>query len=174
GLAPAAIVESRRDPYDALALRQINHSKKTRPISPAIVAARKTKGSVPKENEDPNFVKNSYQAIVMARDSLKQREEATKIQAEMQKLDNEVSAMKLKNEEEKVVIQDLKMALIKRKRKAEKCRRLAEAQSSYRTMLEKMIRDTMHQSVMYKEQVRLNQAASNALMARLEAQRAIC
>jgi hypothetical protein len=36
GLAPAAIVESRRDPYDALALRQINHSKKTRPMSPAI------------------------------------------------------------------------------------------------------------------------------------------
>ncbi|MCI07773.1 trichohyalin-like, partial [Trifolium medium] len=96
------------------------------------------------------------------------------MQAEMDKLDNEVSEMKLKNEEEKVVIQDLEMALIKRKRKAEKCRRLAEAQSSYRTMLEKMIRDTMHQSVMYKEQVRLNQAASNALMARLEAQRAIC
>ncbi|KAK2425366.1 hypothetical protein QL285_035617 [Trifolium repens] len=174
GLAPAAIVESRRDPYDALALRQINHSKKTRPMSPAIVASRKTKGNVLKENEDPNFVKNSYQAIVMARDSLKQREEATKIQAEMDKLDNEVSEMKVKNEEEKVVIQDLEMALIKRKRKAEKCRRLAEAQSSYRTMLEKMIRDTMHQSVMYKEQVRLNQAASNALMARLEAQRAIC
>jgi hypothetical protein len=109
------------------------------------VASRKTKGNVLKENEDPNFVKNSYQAIVMARDSLKQREEATKIQAEMDKLDNEVSEMKLKNEEEKVVIQDLEMALIKRKRKAEKCRRLAEAQSSYRTMLEKMIRDTMHQ-----------------------------
>ncbi|GAU11044.1 hypothetical protein TSUD_113370, partial [Trifolium subterraneum] len=174
GLAPAAIVESRRDPYDALALRQINHSKKTRPMSPAIVASRKTKGDVLKENEDPNFVKNSYQAIVMARDSLKRRQEATKMQAEMDKLDNEVSEMKLKNEEEKVVIQDLEMALIKRKRKAEKCRRLAEAQSSYRTMLEKMIRDTMHQSVMYKEQVRLNQAASNALMARLEAQRAIC
>ena len=29
-------------------------------------------------------------------------------------------------------------------------------------------------SVIYKEQVRLNQAASNALMARLEAQREIC
>ncbi|GAU11049.1 hypothetical protein TSUD_113420 [Trifolium subterraneum] len=68
GLAPAAIVESRRDPYDALALRQINHSQKTRPMSPAIVASRKTKGNVLKENEDPNFVKNSYQAIVMARD----------------------------------------------------------------------------------------------------------
>jgi glucan-binding YG repeat protein len=109
------------------------------------VTSRKTKGNLLKENEDPNFVKNSYQAIVMARDSLKQREEATKIQAEMDKLDNEVSEMKVKNEEEKVVIQDLEMALIKRKRKAEKCRRLAEAQSSYRTMLEKMIRDTMHQ-----------------------------
>jgi len=109
------------------------------------VAARKTKGNVLKENADPNFVKNPYQAIVMARDSQKQREETTKMQAEMKKLDNEVNEMKLKNEEEKIVIQDLEMALIKRKRKAEKCRRLAEAQSSYRTMLEKMIRDTMHQ-----------------------------
>jgi len=36
GLAPAAIVQSRRDPYDALALRQLDHSKKTRPMSPAI------------------------------------------------------------------------------------------------------------------------------------------
>ncbi|KAL2332422.1 hypothetical protein Fmac_020003 [Flemingia macrophylla] len=32
----------------------------------------------------------------------------------------------------------------------------------------------MRRSVIYKEQVRLNQAATNALMARLEAQRAIC
>ncbi|XP_058780506.1 uncharacterized protein LOC131654101 [Vicia villosa] len=171
GLAPAAIVESRRDPYDALALRQLDHNKKTRPMSSAIVAARKPKGN---ENEDPNFVRNPYQAIVMARDSLKQKEEASKMQLEMQKLDNEVNEMKLKNDEEKLVIQDLELALIKRKRKAEKCRRLAEAQSSYRTMLEKMIRDTMHQSVIYKEQVRLNQAASNALTARLEAQRTIC
>lgn len=36
GLAPAAIVESRRDPYDALALRQLDHNKKTRPMSSAI------------------------------------------------------------------------------------------------------------------------------------------
>ncbi|KAL2332426.1 hypothetical protein Fmac_020007 [Flemingia macrophylla] len=174
GLAPAAIVESRREPCDALALRQLDYNRKLRPMSPAIVAARKRDGNVLKENEDPDFVKNSYQAIVMARDSLKQREETTKIQAEIQNLDNEVNEMKLKNEEEKATIQDLELALIKRKRKAEKCRRLAEAQSSYRTMLEKMIRDTMHQSVIYKEQVRLNQAATNALMARLEAQRAIC
>ncbi|KAL2332428.1 hypothetical protein Fmac_020009 [Flemingia macrophylla] len=174
GLAPAAIVESRREPCDALALRQLDYNRKLRPMSPAIVAARKRDGNVLKENEDPDFVKNPYQAIVMARDSLKQREETTKIQAEIQNLDNEVNEMKLKNEEEKATIQDLELALIKRKRKAEKCRRLAEAQSSYRTMLEKMIRDTMHQSVIYKEQVRLNQAATHALMARLEAQRAIC
>ncbi|KAK7261883.1 hypothetical protein RIF29_28206 [Crotalaria pallida] len=174
GLAPAAIVDTRRDPYDALALRQLDYNKKPRPMSPAIVAARKRNGNLLKENEDPQFVKNPYQAIVMARDSLKQREETTKMQGEIQKLDNEVNEMKLKNEEEKLIIQDLESQLIKRRRKAEKCRRLAEAQSSYRTMLEKMIRDTMHQSVIYKEQVRLNQAASNALMARLEAQRAIC
>ncbi|XP_027340689.1 trichohyalin [Abrus precatorius] len=164
GLAPAAIVESRREPYDAL--RQLDYNRKQRPI--------KRNGNLLKENEDPEFVKNPYQAIVMARDSLKQREETTKMHAEMLKLDNEVNEMKLKNEEEKLTIQDLELTLIKRRRKAEKCRRLAEAQSSYRTMLEKMIRDTMHQSVIYKEQVRLNQAATNALMARLEAQRALC
>ncbi|RDX90600.1 hypothetical protein CR513_27512 [Mucuna pruriens] len=184
GLAPAAIVESRRETCDALALRQLDYNRKPRPMSPAIgwwqfmiilpIAARKRNGNLLKENEDPEFVKNPYQAIVMARDSLKQREETTKMQAEIQKLDNEVNEMKLKNEEENITIQDLELALIKRRRKAEKCRRLAEAQSSYRTMLEKMIRDTMHQSVIYKEQVRLNQAATNALMARLEAQRAIC
>lgn len=174
GLAPAAIVESRREPCDALALRQLDYNRKPRPMSPAIVSARKRNSNIMKENEEPDFVKNPYQAIVMARDSLKQREETTKMQAEIQKLDDEVNEMKLKNEEEKLTIQDLEMTLIKRKRKAEKCRRLAEAQSSYRTMLEKMIRDTMHQSVIYKEQVRLNQAATNALMARLEAQRAIC
>ena len=110
-----------------------------------LVAARKRNGNFLKENEDPDFVKNPYQAIVMARDSLKQREETTKMQAEIQKIDDEVNEMKLKNEEEKLAIQDLEMALIKRRRKAEKCRRLAEAQSSYRTMLEKMIRDSMHQ-----------------------------
>ncbi|KAE9588034.1 hypothetical protein Lal_00002847 [Lupinus albus] len=174
GLAPAAIVDTRREPYDALALRQLDYNKKPRPMSLAIVAARKGNGNLLKENEDPGFVKNPYQAIVMARDSLKQKEETTKIQGEIQKLDTEVNEMKLKNDEEKLIIQDLELALIKRRRKAEKCRRLAEAQSSYKTMLEKMIRDTMHQSVIYKEQVRLNQAASNALMARLEAQRAIC
>lgn len=108
-------------------------------------AARKVKAGSTKENEDPNLVANPYQAIVKARDSLKQREETLKLQTEIQKIDNELGEMKQKNEEEKVVLQDLELVLIKRRRRAEKCRRLAEAQSSYRAMLEKMIRDVMHQ-----------------------------
>ncbi|MBA0848887.1 hypothetical protein Goshw_008348 [Gossypium schwendimanii] len=174
GLAPAAVVVTRKELYDSSsALKSLDYNRQIRPESP-IIAARKMKGSILKENENPDFVTNPYQAIVMARDSLKQREETNKMQAEIQKLDAEVSEMRKKNDEEKFSIQDLEAELIKRRRRAEKCRRLAEAQSSYRTMLEKMIRDAMHQSVVYKEQVRLNQAAANALTARLEAQKAIC
>ena len=103
------------------------------------------KSSVLKENENPDFVTNPYQAIVMARDSLKQREEAHKMEEEIQKLDEEVNETRRKNDEEKFAIQDLEVELIKRRRRAEKCRRLAESQSSYRIMLEKMIRDAMHQ-----------------------------
>lgn len=98
-----------------------------------------------KENEDPGMVTNPYQAIVMARDSLRHREETSKIQAEIQKLDDEVGELKQKTEEEKAAVEELELVLIKKRRRAEKCRRLAEAQSSYRAMLEKMIRDAMHQ-----------------------------
>ncbi|KAL0010569.1 hypothetical protein SO802_005677 [Lithocarpus litseifolius] len=174
GLAPAAVVVSRRESYDTSSvLKSLDYNRPLRLQSPAI-SSRKIEPKVLKENENPDFVTNPYQAIVMARDSLKQREETVKMQTEIQKLDDEVNELKEKNEEERLTIQDLELVLIKRRRRAEKCRRLAEAQHSYRTMLEKMIRDAMHQSVIYKEQLRLNQAASNALMARLEAQKAIC
>ncbi|WCJ40640.1 hypothetical protein M5689_021552 [Euphorbia peplus] len=174
GLAPAALVLSRRESYDSsMALKPLDYNRQNRSRSPAI-AARKVRPSDLKENENPDFVTNPYQAMVLARDSLKQREESQKIQTEIQKLDDEVNEMRKKNDEEKLAIQDLEMTLIKRRRRAEKCRRLAEAQTSYRTMLEKMIRDAMHQSVIYKEQARLNQAAASALMARLEAQKAMC
>ncbi|KAK4411247.1 NADH-ubiquinone oxidoreductase chain 5 [Sesamum angolense] len=171
GLAPAAVVLSRRESFDAL-LKSVDVNRRPRSSTP-IVAVKKMK-QLPKENEDPLIVSNPYQAIVMARDSLKQREETAKMQAEIQKLDNEVGELQHKTEEEKLSIQELELVLIKKRRRAEKCRRLAESQSSYRTMLEKMIRDAMHQSVVYKEQVRLNQAAASALLARLEAQKAIC
>lgn len=110
-----------------------------------VTAARKMKPALYKENENHDMVSNPYQAIVIARDSLKQREEAQKMQGELLKLDDEVSCLKQKNEEEMALIQDLEYQLIKRRRRVEKCWRLAEAQSSYRTMLEKMIRDAMHQ-----------------------------
>lgn len=108
------------------------------------VAVKKMK-QLPKENENSMMVTNPYQAIVMARDSLKQREETAKMQSEIQKLDNEVSELEQRTEEEKVSIQELELVLTKKRRRAEKCRRLAESQCSYRTMLEKMIRDAMHQ-----------------------------
>ncbi|XP_074312598.1 uncharacterized protein LOC141648051 isoform X1 [Silene latifolia] len=176
GLAPAAVVRSRKDSADASSstLRSLDFNRQSRPNTPTIIAAaKKYKDSGLKENEMPDMVTNPYQAIVMARDSLKQREESNKMKMEIQRLDDEVNEFKLKNEEEKMTIQELELALIKRRRRAEKCRKLAEAQSAHRAMLQKMINNAMHQSVVYKEQVRLNQAATNTLMARLEAQIAL-
>ncbi|KAF6166956.1 hypothetical protein GIB67_030649, partial [Kingdonia uniflora] len=184
GLAPAAIVLSRREPYDAsTALKSIDLNRKLRPHSPA-KASMKPLGdgneslfksnqtprpSISKENDNPNT--NPYLAIAMARDSLRQKEE---MQLEIEKIDEELDGLQQKNDTERIALQDLELVLIKRRRRAEKSRRLAEAQSSYKALLEKMIRDAMHQSVLYKEQLRLNQTAASALMARLEAQKAIC
>lgn len=92
-----------------------------------------------------NYSNNPYLSIVMARDSLRQREEAKKKQAEMNELEGELSELKQKNESDRINIQELEALLIKRRRRVEKCRRLAEAQSSYKALLEKMIRDAMHQ-----------------------------
>ncbi|XP_021731915.1 uncharacterized protein LOC110698714 [Chenopodium quinoa] len=174
GLAPAAVVVLARKEFVDSTLRTLEVNRQHRPTTPMIAPSRKLKNAGSKENEMPDMATNPYQALVMARDSLKRREETNKMKAEIQRLDDEVTELKLKNEKEKMTIQELELALIKRRRRAEKCRRVAEAQSSYRTMLEKMIRNAMHQSVVYKEQVRLNQAATNTLMARLEAQMAIC
>ncbi|XP_010545784.1 PREDICTED: trichohyalin [Tarenaya hassleriana] len=167
GLAAAAVVVSRRESYDpSMVLRSLDYNRQT--------TGNQMKLSARKQKENPDFLKNPYHAIVAARDSLKQREEAHNMRAEIKKVDDELNEMTVKNNEERMTIQELERELIKRRRRAEKCRRLAESQCSYRIMLEKMIRDAMHQSVVYKEQVRLNQAATGALMARLEAQKAIC
>ncbi|KAL1543377.1 myosin-9-like [Salvia divinorum] len=172
GLAPAAVVQTRRESLDG-PVKSLDHNRRPRSNTP-IVASVKKGQLLSKENESTLMETNPYQAIVMARDSLKQREEASKLQAEIHRLDNEAYELQQKTEEDKLSIQELELVLVKKRRRAEKCRRLAESQSSYRVMLEKMIRDAMHQSVVYKEQVRLNQAAASALMARLEAQKAIC
>ncbi|KAL6499401.1 hypothetical protein OROHE_026064 [Orobanche hederae] len=175
GLAPAAVVLSRRgESSDHAPLKStLNPNRRPRSSTP-ILALKKTK-NFPNENENVVMPTNTYEAIVMARDSLKQRDQtATKMQSEIHNLDNEVRELQQRTEEEKVSIQELELVLVKKRRRAEKCRRVAESQCSYRVMLEKMIRDAMHQSVVYKEQVRLNQAAASALLARLEAQKAIC
>lgn len=101
-----------------------------------------------KENNNPDadgYISNPYLSIAMARDSLRHREEAKKQQAELAELENEANELRQKNEEERVAIQGLEALLIKRRRRVEKCRRLAEAQSNYKAVLEKMIRDAMHQ-----------------------------
>lgn len=101
-----------------------------------------------KENNNPDadgYISNPYLSIAMARDSLRQREEAKKQQAELAELENEANELRQKNEEERVAIQGLEALLIKRRRRVEQCRRLAEAQSNYKAVLEKMIRDAMHQ-----------------------------
>ncbi|PIA65395.1 hypothetical protein AQUCO_00100700v1 [Aquilegia coerulea] len=186
GLAPAAIVLTRRESSDSSSvLRSVDVNRKSRAHCSATDARKFLadenqtvcksiqlfRPSVSKENDDPNDNINPYLTIALARDSLRQREE---MQAEIRKLDMDLDDLNKKNEVERIALQDLESVLIKRRRRAEKSRRLAEAQSSYKALLEKMIRDAMHQSVIYKEQLRLNQAATSALMARLEAQKAIC
>jgi hypothetical protein len=102
--------------------------------------------STKENNPDADgYPSNPYLSIAMARDSLRQREEAKKKQAELSELENEANGLQQKNEEERVAIQGLEALLVKRKRRVEKCRRLAEAQSNYKAVLEKMIRDAMHQ-----------------------------
>ncbi|KAA8540448.1 hypothetical protein F0562_024633 [Nyssa sinensis] len=134
GLAPAAVVASQGEPCDgSSALKSLDINRRPRSNS-LMIAARKLKPSMSKENENPDMDTNPYQAIVLARDSLRHREETTKMQTEIQRLDDEVNELKQKTEEEKVAIQDLELVLIKRRRRAEKCHRLAEAQSSYRAV----------------------------------------
>ncbi|EPS74458.1 hypothetical protein M569_00294, partial [Genlisea aurea] len=172
GMAPAAIVVCRKEDADFID----DAPPRPRSATPILLAIKKRTKQPDKENEDPSRSSplNPHQAIAMARDSLKHRDEEAKMRAEMRKLDREAQELQRRSEEEKVSIDELEAVLMKKKKRAEKCRLFAESQSSYRVMLEKMIRDATHQNVVYKEHMRLNQAAASALMARLEAQRALC
>ncbi|EPS61478.1 hypothetical protein M569_13319, partial [Genlisea aurea] len=163
GMASAALVVCKREPFEA-PLKALDFNRRPRSTTP-IVGRSEGGGGGPI---------NPYQAIAMARDSLKQRDEEAKMQEEIQRLDHDIEELQRRSEEDKVSIQELEIILMKKRRRAEKCRHLAESQSSYRVMLEKMIRDAMHQNIIYKEQVKLNQAAASALLARLEAQKALC
>lgn len=104
--------------------------------------------NIPKENNMPdanNDDDNPYLTIAIDTDSLRQKEETKRKLVEIDQLDKELNDLKRNNETERVTLQELETVLIKRRRRVEKCRRLAEAQSSYKALLEKMIRDAMHQ-----------------------------
>ncbi|KAG6494776.1 uncharacterized protein LOC121991818 [Zingiber officinale] len=176
GLGPAAIVSSVRG-TDASVLRPLDANRSIRQHYPLVAAKKITKEDRPHceaTQNCENYDRNPYLSIATARNSLRQREDIMKKKAEIHNLEDELSELKQKNEEDRIALQELEALLIKRRQRVEKCRRLSEAQSSYKVLLEKMIRDAMHQSVVYKEQVRLNKSAASALMARLEAQRAVC
>lgn len=116
--------------------------KDDRALSKAI---QRYRPSVLKENDQFDVCNNQHFILDKAWDSLKHREETEKMQLETQQLDDELNEMKQKNDVERLALQDLESLLIKRRRRAEKCRRLAESQSSYRALLEKMIGDAVHQ-----------------------------
>lgn len=112
------------------------------------MATHKFRPNISKENNKPdanNNDDNPYLTIAIARDSLRQKEETKKKLVEINQLEDELNDLKQKNETERLALQELETVLIKRRRRVEKSRRLAEAQSSYKSLLEKMIRDAMHQ-----------------------------
>ena len=112
------------------------------------MATQKVRPNISKENNIPDANYNDdnpYLTIAMARDSLRQKEETKRKLVEIDQLDDELNDLKRKNETERLTLQELETVLIRRRRRVEKCRRLAEAQSSYKALLEKMIRDAMHQ-----------------------------
>lgn len=92
-----------------------------------------------------NHENNPYLTISRARDSLRQRKEAKKQQPEISQVDEELNELQEQNNIEQIALQELETVLMWRRRRVEKCRRLSEAQASYRLLLEKMIRDAMHQ-----------------------------
>ena len=105
----------------------------------------RTKNPLSKENENPNTCSNEYLSIAMARDSLREMGAGKRHQAGIKECLEEIEDLSERNEAERIKIQDLEVELAREKRRAEKCRRLAEAQASYRSQLEGMIRGTMRQ-----------------------------
>ncbi|GLJ44218.1 hypothetical protein SUGI_0923400 [Cryptomeria japonica] len=133
------------------------------------------KGGVWEMKENMGDYYNSKNAFFRAKQKeldLKLKGEEVRKWQEISQLDQELNEMQRINEAERLALEDLEFVLIKQRRRTEKQRRLAETQASYKQCLEKMIRDTMHQNVVYKEQARLSQAACHALMARLESLKA--
>uniref|UniRef100_A0A7I4FD07 Myb-like domain-containing protein n=1 Tax=Physcomitrium patens TaxID=3218 RepID=A0A7I4FD07_PHYPA len=101
-------------------------------------------------------------------------EEKREKEEELAQLEETVMKLKLENEKERIKSLELEALLKKQKHRVEKQRKWAESQSSYRLCLERVLRDTMHQTMSYKEQARLTREACNVLIACLDSQKASC
>ncbi|KAI0502287.1 hypothetical protein KFK09_017234 [Dendrobium nobile] len=187
GLAAVTTLLSQNS-SDRMVLKSVDLNKSLRQNSPfpasmktfhkedvANQELRRLRSSISKENNQPlvdDHESNPYLTISQARDSLRQRKEARKLQAEISQLDEKLNELKQKSYLERLTLKELEAEIVKRRKRVEKCRQLSEAQACYHSLLEKMMKDTMNQTVVYKDQLRLNQEISNTIMARLEAQRA--
>ncbi|XP_002973051.2 uncharacterized protein LOC9637498 [Selaginella moellendorffii] len=105
---------------------------------------------------------------------LLREEEKHMREGESSKLKQALQSIKDQNEQEKASLDTLEAELRKQRKQVEKQRQWNETQASYRICLERMIQETMHQSVVYKEESRLNEIACNSLMAQLESQAETC
>ncbi|XP_024363029.1 uncharacterized protein [Physcomitrium patens] len=101
-------------------------------------------------------------------------EEKREREDELAQLEGTVVKLKLESEKERIKAQELEALLKKHKHRLEKQRKLAESQTSYRLCLERVLRDTMHQTLSYKEQARLTREACNVLIARIDSEKASC
>ncbi|KAM7493774.1 hypothetical protein LguiB_028383 [Lonicera macranthoides] len=90
---------------------------------------------------------------------------------EISKLDSEVNELRHKTEEEKVAIQTLELVLIK---KEDALKSVGTLQRPGHRKLLNHSHDYFLHECDYKQQMRLNEVAASAIMARLEAQKAIC
>ncbi|MCO5607912.1 hypothetical protein L7F22_062114 [Adiantum nelumboides] len=89
-------------------------------------------------------------------------------------LEEELRAVKQHNEREKVALGELEGILEKHKKRVEKQQRWSESQAHYRQCLERIIRDTLYQSSVFKENAKLNKAACTALLAKIQSHRMTC
>ncbi|CAK9190991.1 unnamed protein product [Sphagnum troendelagicum] len=168
GLAAAAIVSPMTDNNDIVKIGHI--SRAVFASSDMVTATGKSCWKEIKENE-PALANRS---TVQIKDKVVESSNIQEKEQDVAQLEETVITLRQQNEKERLALLEFEDVLRKDKQRVEKQRRWAETQSSYRLCWEQMIRDTMHQSLAYKEQARLNQAACNALMARLDCQKAIC
>ncbi|XP_020577981.1 uncharacterized protein LOC110023095 [Phalaenopsis equestris] len=164
GLAPAAIVSSQIS-SERMTLKAMDFN---RPLAhkPPFSASME---SFQKGEDAANIELQRFRS-----NSLRKRNEARKHQEEISRLVGELNKLKQQNDTEQTTLRELEAKLRTTRILVEKFRHLSEIQAYYRSLLENMIRDAMHEAIFYKKDTAQNEAALQTLLARLEAQRADC